>query len=45
MIPSMGQGALGIEAINNPEVVAIAARLEMNLAVLRQRLSVILLSY
>ncbi len=28
MIPSMGQGALGIEAINNPEVVAIAARLE-----------------
>ncbi|MEA2111985.1 MAG: hydroxymethylbilane synthase [Campylobacterota bacterium] len=28
MIPSMGQGALGIEAINDPEVVAIAARLE-----------------
>ncbi len=28
MIPSMGQGALGIEAINDPEIVAIAARLE-----------------
>jgi hydroxymethylbilane synthase len=28
MIPSMGQGALGIEAINDPEVVAIASRLE-----------------
>jgi hydroxymethylbilane synthase len=28
MIPSMGQGALGIEAINDPEVVAIAVRLE-----------------
>jgi hydroxymethylbilane synthase len=28
MIPSMGQGALGIEAVNNPEVLAIVARLE-----------------
>lgn len=28
MIPSMGQGALGIEAINDPEVLAIVARLE-----------------
>ncbi len=28
MIPSMGQGALGIEAINDPEVVAIVACLE-----------------
>jgi len=33
MIPSMGQGALGIEAIDNPEVVAIAARLRMKTAV------------
>lgn len=28
MIPSMGQGALGIEAINDPEVLAIVAKLE-----------------
>jgi len=28
MIPSMGQGALGIEAINDPEVIKIAQRLE-----------------
>jgi hydroxymethylbilane synthase len=28
MIPSMGQGALGIEAINDPEVLAIVSRLE-----------------
>lgn len=28
MIPSMGQGALGIEAINDPEVLEIVARLE-----------------
>ena len=28
MIPSMGQGALGIEAINDPEVLAIVAGLE-----------------
>lgn len=28
MIPSMGQGALGIEAVNDPEVLAIVLRLE-----------------
>jgi len=28
MIPSMGQGALGIEAVNDPEVLKIVARLE-----------------
>jgi len=28
MIPSMGQGALGIEAINDPEVLKIVSRLE-----------------
>ncbi|MCD6258902.1 MAG: hydroxymethylbilane synthase [Helicobacteraceae bacterium] len=28
MIPSMGQGALGIEAINDPEVLEIVAKLE-----------------
>lgn len=28
MIPSMGQGALGIEAINDPEILAIVAKLE-----------------
>jgi hydroxymethylbilane synthase len=28
MIPSMGQGALGIEAVNDPEVLVIVARLE-----------------
>jgi hydroxymethylbilane synthase len=28
MIPSMGQGALGIEAVNDPEILAIVARLE-----------------
>lgn len=28
MIPSMGQGALGIEAINDPEILAIVAGLE-----------------
>lgn len=28
MIPSMGQGALGIEAVNNPEVIAMVARLQ-----------------
>lgn len=28
MVPSMGQGALGIEAIDNPEVLKIVARLE-----------------
>ncbi|MDD2358599.1 MAG: hydroxymethylbilane synthase [Thiovulaceae bacterium] len=28
MIPSMGQGALGIEAVNDPEVVAMVARLQ-----------------
>ncbi|MCX6051545.1 MAG: hydroxymethylbilane synthase [Campylobacterales bacterium] len=28
MIPSMGQGALGIEAVNDPKVLAIVARLE-----------------
>ncbi|MBU0721075.1 hydroxymethylbilane synthase [bacterium] len=28
MIPSMGQGALGIEAVNDPEVLAIVAKLE-----------------
>jgi len=28
MIPSMGQGALGIEAVNNSEVLAIVAKLE-----------------
>lgn len=28
MVPSMGQGALGIEAVNDPEVLAIVARLE-----------------
>ncbi len=28
MIPSMGQGALGIEAVNDPEVLAIVAGLE-----------------
>jgi len=28
MVPSMGQGALGIEAVNDPEVLKIVARLE-----------------
>lgn len=28
MIPSMGQGALGIESVNDPEILAIVARLE-----------------
>ena len=28
MIPSMGQGALGIEAVNDPEVLAMVARLQ-----------------
>ena len=28
MIPSMGQGALGIEAVNDPEILAIVAKLE-----------------
>lgn len=28
MVPSMGQGALGIEAVNDPEILKIVARLE-----------------
>jgi len=28
MIPSMGQGALGIEAVNDPQVIAMVARLQ-----------------
>jgi hydroxymethylbilane synthase len=28
MIPSMGQGALGIEAVNDPEVLAMVSRLQ-----------------
>ncbi len=38
MIPSMGQGALGIEAVNDPEVLAMVARLQDDATMIATRI-------